>query len=232
MAEFIAAISAPHNMLLTFALGACALYWLFVVVFGVGSEMFHGAAGLFQGGDAGGHEGLDTHFDGHATPTVAGSALRFLNFGEVPATIILSVILLFTWTISVITHRYTNEFSFPIQALIFAGVVIASLFLSKLITSPLKESFAKGDGKGPVKTNLIGSECLLTTSIGETRSGTAEAKTDSARFIIVHVRAAPGQGDLPKGARATIVSVDPTAGGYLVRLPGSTATPTEGGNSK
>lgn len=229
MAEFITSISAPHNIVLTIMLCGCALYWAFVIVFGLGMEVMDGVSGFFHHAPdiSHGHTGLETHMDGAGhTYSVTGAAFRFLNFGEIPATIILSIILLITWVGSVVTNPYTREQPFWIQIPAFLGVFIAALLLSKLITSPIKEVFANNESKGPPKTDLIGCECILTTSAGENRTGTAEAKTPASRFIIVHVRAAAGQNEIPKGARAVIVSVDPNAGGYLVALPGSPAAST------
>jgi hypothetical protein len=235
MNEFLQAINAPQNALLTGLLFLVVLYWGAVIILGLGIELMDG---LFSFLDFGGHDldpttSLDTHLDaGHTNAPFFVTAFRFFNFGEVPVTIILSAFIISAWMGSVGLHGWYSPFHPLLQAGVVLGIIVGALLVTKLVTTPLKSVFSSKYDKGPERTNLIGCDCILTMSVSETQSGQAEAKTPDNRFLVVSVRANPGQGNIPKGARAVIVSVDPNAGGFLVRLPGSSSEPSVGGNKK
>ncbi len=235
MNEIIQALSAPQNALLTALLVIVTLYWVSVVIMGVGIELLDGA---FSFMDIGGHDvdpttGLDSHVHStHVESPIFTTVLRFFNFGEVPVTIIASVFILVSWAASLWLFHWYKDFPVPVQALVILGILVAALFITKPVTAPLKSIFSSQGDKAPERTNLIGCDCILTMPVTETQSGQAEAKTPNNRFLVVSVRAASGQGAIPKGARAVIISVDPTAGGYLVRLPGSDIHSSAGGNKK
>jgi hypothetical protein len=235
MNEILQALSAPQNALLTALLILVLLYWATVIVLGIGIELLDGA---FSFMDIGGHDvdpttGLDTHLDhGHIESPIFTTVLRFFNFGEVPVTIILSVYILVAWAGNFWLFSWYKAYPGPVQALIVFGILVGALFVTKPITAPFKSVFSSKEEATHERTNLIGCDCILTMPVNETQSGQAEAKTSTNRFLVVSVRAAPGQGPIPKGARAVIASVDPNAGGYLVRLPGSDTNTSVGGNTK
>jgi hypothetical protein len=237
MGEFIEIISAPQNAGLSVAMGFIALYWISVIILGIGIDLLDGLMGLADHALDGGTDpttGLDTHIDGssHVEAPFMASAFRFFNFGHVPATIIFTAIITVAWLGSMLLHGWYKDFGGGLQTLIFIATLIGALLLSKPLTAPLKDVFHNDDSKGPERTNLIGCDCILTMPVTQEQSGQAEAKTAGNRFLVVSVRCAPGQGPIPKGGRATITSVDPNAGGYLVRLPGSNNPSSEGGNTK
>ncbi len=233
MQNILETLLAPQNAALSVVMLFVMFYWVSVIVLGIGVEILDGLTGLVDHGHADPTTGLDTHIDGSgADVPLLTSALRFFNFGEVPATIILTVIIAIMWASNLVLYASVKGLPGPVQAAIVAGTFIAALFISKPITSPLKDLFNSKDTKGPQRTNLIGCDCIITVPTTETQQGQAEAKTPGNRFLVVSVRSAPGQGAIPKGARGIIVSVDPTAGGFLVRLPGSESSISEGGNSK
>lgn len=235
---FFEAIFAPQNVAFTVLLGFILLYWLAVVFIGVGVELLDGVlnvidAGLTHTPDIDPTTGLDHGVDAPGPSNFMGNTLRFFNFGDVPATIIITAIVIIAWAGNVLLYPWTNDLPGPAQLGICLAVLVAALFISKLVTSPLKDVFSRTEAKGPERTNLIGCECILTMPASQAGMTTAEAKTPSNRFIVINVRCAPGQGPIPKGARAIIHSLDPATGGYLIHLPGNVPNPpSEGGNTK
>ena len=105
MFEFFYEVLRPVNLPFTALLGMVVFYWLLVLLGALdfnsepSIDLAHGHD-LHVDGGTGGHD-MDhgSHFDGH---DVGGfkSLLQFLNFGNVPSMIVISIIVLSMWTIS------------------------------------------------------------------------------------------------------------------------------------
>ena len=167
---------------------------------------------------------LDTDVDAEVDvdPDVQGGAfglglLRFFNLGEVPLMVLLSVLVTIVWAGAIALNYYFN----PGHSILVAGgwLVangIVSLFLTKLLTAPLKPLMRKlkeGEKHRPV----IGRVCVIRTSEVTERFGQAEAEDDSGNPLLLHVRVSEGQKSLAKGDRALVVDTLDDAQTYLVR---------------
>jgi hypothetical protein len=115
-----------------------------------------------------------------------------------------------------------------IAAVILRNVAL-SLFLTKLFTQPLVGKFEPDEPDSI--DNLIGRECVITTSEADNASGQASVRGVAAPHLLP-VRV-PG-GRLVKGDRAEIVGYDEGRKVYLVSLleqePGPESATADKGN--
>ncbi|MBM3834202.1 MAG: hypothetical protein FJ403_13225 [Verrucomicrobia bacterium] len=126
------------NLPFTILLAGVVLYWVCVGLgllhFGEGD---HDVSLDAHGGDLHVEGHVDAHAHGGDAHTYAHgdghswlvSALKFLNVGEVPAMIIMSVLVLCTWITSMISNHYSNDNSI-MRALIF---LVPNLALSAIV---------------------------------------------------------------------------------------------------
>jgi hypothetical protein len=171
-------------------------YWLLVAIGAL--EAQHG---LETDTDADG----DLDLDGHLGSWLSG-VVHFINLGEVPIMVMLSVLALCLWTGSLIANFYFTDH----QALLALACLVPNFLLSVLatryLTLPLKQLFrmvrrAEGD-----EAPLVGRPCRITTSSANPSFGQAEVETGGAPLLI-DVRTLDGV-TLPRGTNAVIFRAD------------------------
>jgi len=164
---------------------------------------------------------LDFDLDMDAEPDLTSGlgigflALRFLNIGRVPIMIWVSVFTVTYWLVSVLMDRLAyspenRETLAYVAQYIVANLAIA-LGLTKLFTHPLRDKF---EAKEPnVVEEVIGRECVITTSEVSESFGQAKYETEAAPLMLnVRTRGKP----LAKGDVAVIVDHDAEENVYFV----------------
>ena len=129
----------------------------------------------------------ELHADGeHSGVGDAGIALmRFVNIGEVPLTIVVSVMAVCLWVVSMIANFYLNPTSsFLIAAGLFAGNFIASTVLTRYITMPLKPLMRALKRDSEESFQLVGQSGTVVSGEVTTDYGTVEVLVDSAPFSL------------------------------------------------
>ncbi len=145
---------------------------------------------------------------------------RFLNIGRVPLMIWASVFTVTYWLLSMLMdllldnpeHRETLVYAVQYGVRNFAIAVV----LTKIFTQPLRDKF---DAEEPnVVEDMIGRECVITTTEVTESFGQAEYKTEAAPLLLnVRTREKPlGKGDL-----AVIVDHDAEENVYFVTIANS-----------
>jgi len=147
---------------------------------------------------------IDADADLNAVSSAGFVALKFLNIGEVPVMIWLSVYSIVWWALSqVLWMALDRELSDPNVWLLVVRNVAGSVMLTKFATDPLAKVFAK-----PLKLrpqDLIGRQCEITTYEATTEFGQAKCPTEAAP-ILLDVKMT--EGSLAKGELAVIVDYD------------------------
>lgn len=227
-AESIRLVNLPFTLLL----GLIVLYWLFV---GLGLLDMH----LFSDGDvdlhtdahadvhADGDVHVDAHADGHVhvhgdkagahahhEGSFLGHTLAFLNIGEVPVMIVVSVLTLCLWLGAIIGNHYINSGSViaPL-AIIVCNFGIASV-LTRYLTMPLKPLFRAITRDYDDAVQIIGQHCTVITSEATPEFGQASIKTKGSP-VLLNVRTMDGA-QLPKGAIAVVVREDKERGIHFI----------------
>lgn len=230
MLEIITEAVAPYTLPFTVLLGICVLYWLLVAI-GLldldshsGFDMHHD---VHVGGDV--HVGADVHtgdidaghdvdtgdaqhdpVEMHHGPDAAHGALKsllqFLNFGDVPAMVVVSVMSLSLWTFAMIGNHYFSGGSVMRALVLVVPNVVLTVLITKLLTAPLKKLFGALNREYEEHKPIIGRTCTIITSEVNDKFGQAQIETSGAPLII-NVRTY-GDTVLTKGETALIVRED------------------------
>jgi hypothetical protein len=231
MAEvFILALSFP-SVVFTVLIGVVLVYWAFVMAgvihIGEGSEgAMHGALG--DGGVEGAAKGaLEAHAggghdidvpdgDAHASGVMA-ALIGALHLRSVPATVVLSLIITFSWLLSVVSMQIATRL-FPAFAGGAIGLVVLLLspFLSLPLTSVAVRPLAKllVTRRAPSKADFIGRTCVVRTGSVTEKFGEATLE-DGGAGLVIRVRI-EGETSLSRGEQALIVDWDAERESYLV----------------
>jgi Protein of unknown function (DUF1449) len=223
MAEvFVLALSFP-SVVYTVLLGVALVYWAFVMVgvvhIGEGSEgaldghvdhLTHG-----HGGPADGDLGLDLDADDSGGALAA--IMSALHLRSVPATVVFSFIITFSWLVSVVSMQLlTRAGATSVGAAVSLGVLFGSLLLSLPLTSlaarPLAKVFAPKPA--PVNADFVGRTCVVRTGTVTAKFGEATLH-DGGAGLVLRVRVGDGK-QLGRGEQALIVDYDAEHETYLV----------------
>jgi hypothetical protein len=245
MDEFIAAIVSFPTVVFTVALLVVAGYWLLALLGGVGSDMLDAAAGKIDGAVdamAGKVDGAIDAMAGKVDGAVDGatgkleavggkvegaagglSLLAAMGFGKAPATVVISMLVLFAWALSTFATLMLRDY-LPASAadvgvaamgvhvgIAFGAVVVAGM-LTGLIAGALGDAFKRHRPIG--RGELVGKLATITTGRVDERFGQANLHEDGAN-LIVDVRCATPNA-LVRHTRVVLVSYDAAAHYYMV----------------
>jgi len=162
---------------------------------------------------------LDFDFDMDAEPDLSSGlgvgfvALRFLNIGRIPIMIWTSVFAVTYWLVSMLMDQLAYKDAETLFHVIQYGIAnfAIALVLTKIFTQPLRDKF---EAKEPnVTKEMIGQQCVITSTEVTESFGQAEYRTDAAPLLLnVRTREKP----LEKGNLAVIVDHDPEENLYYV----------------
>jgi hypothetical protein len=234
--ELIREAIAWYNLPLTVMLGLMVLYWLTVAVGIFDADAFnpefdmdadvdvdmdidvHADAGL---SDHIAEMDLDTDadhdVDTHGYGGLGMVVLRFLNFGQVPAMVIVTVLALCLWMISMLANASLNPGdSFVIAGLLFAGNLFVSMILTKALTTPLKPVMRALNRDYDTHETIVGRTCVVRSLTVDEKGGQAEVEREGAPFLI-NVRVSEGSDPIKRGTAALVVHHDEERDIYVIR---------------
>lgn len=244
MAEvLVLALSFP-SVVFTVLLGVVVVYWAFVMVgvihIGEGSEgalegKLEGATkglleGAAQGLDGHGHVGDLGDFGdagdlgdagdalGHTeAPGALAAVVSALHLRSVPATVIISLVITFSWLVSVVAMQLITRGAPALSGHLLSAVVllaapILALPLTSLAARPLAKVFVIR--KAPAKSDLIGRTCVARTGTVTEKFGEATL-ADGGAGLVLRVRVDAGK-QLSRGEQALIVDYDAERETFLV----------------
>ncbi|MBM81180.1 MAG: hypothetical protein CMJ78_11380 [Planctomycetaceae bacterium] len=180
------------------------LYWMGIIVGAMDVELFDFDFEM----DADSDSILDLGF----------VPLRFLNLGSVPLMVWGSVFSISFWGVSMgFDGQQPPVETGPVAMALFRNGGIA-LILTKILTQPLCGRFVHREPN--TIEDLIGQNCVVTTTEVNDRVGQAEYQTEGAPLLL-NVRA--NAGELVKGDLARIVGFDEEKHVYVVTSERNTA---------
>ncbi len=205
-------INFPFTLLLILVVG----YWSLVALGALGGPTPD--ADLDVGGDAHIDHDLDVdtmhhHVEGHHSAhgqADGGSwwhgALKFVNLGDVPAMVVLSVLILSLWTFGIVANAYWTGGSNVLAASFLALNFVVSAFVTRYVTMPLKPLFRLLNKQYDESIHIVGRACRISTSEATPDFGQAEITTDGAP-IVINVRTL-NDAVLARGEIAVVVRED------------------------
>ncbi|MBX3187147.1 MAG: DUF1449 family protein [Labilithrix sp.] len=225
------ALSFP-SIVYTVLLGVSLVYWLFVMVGAAHLDLLgDGAAegaidgavkgaiegavdGAVKGAMEGAADGLDGHAGEHGEIGDHGGLagmLAALKLRSAPATVVLSVLVLFSWLFSVLGMQAAAAIlpGVPLFAKIALFVVapILALPVTSLVIRPMARLFVHHDVT--VRQDLVGKVCTIRTGTVTDKFGEASLE-DGGAGLVVRVRIETGDDaeKLKRGDQAVIVGYD------------------------
>ncbi|MEM9480773.1 MAG: hypothetical protein AAGA58_14050 [Verrucomicrobiota bacterium] len=219
MTEIIEEAIRAYNLPLTILLGIVLGYWVFVAIGVASADAFDVDLDMdMEGGidlDADLDLDVDAEIDADTGDlpeahhgNVLHAVLRFVNAADVPLMVILSILSLSLWSIAVTANHYLNPgHSVLIATGLFAVNFIASIFVTKAVTAPLRplmRALKKGaDNHEPV----VGSVGVVKTSEVTERHGQIGIDRDGTDLLL-NARVAPGAPAIGKGVSVLVVDED------------------------
>ncbi len=227
MLEFFSVVISGGMLPYTGLLGVVLLYWLFVAMTGleIGEGTLDGAVegsvdGLIDGAVDGALDGTGGSLEG-ASHGALGFLSGILHIGTIPATLILTLLVMKAWVLGMVYHLYLLPHmpawvAKPVIGILFAivlGIVIftISIFLTSLTARPFKLLFRHNSVRG--YHHLVGKTCVVISSRVTETSGQAECKHDDG-FLALKVWS---RDPMMKGAEAVIVSYDADRDSYQIK---------------
>ncbi|MEX0818298.1 MAG: hypothetical protein WD070_01860 [Pirellulaceae bacterium] len=203
MSEFIETAFTPTVMPATILLLVVALYWLVAVFGGLGLDLLDFDLDFDADFNA------DSSFDN--VMSAGAITLRFLNIGELPINLWVSVFAIAFWTISMLwrSPEEATAVTAIITVIVRNGAV--ALLPTKLLTQPLRGKFEPLEPEEA--EDLIDSVGVVTTVEVTPRGGQARFAS-AASPLLLNVRSA--QSVLAKGEQVRIVNYDPALHVYTV----------------
>ena len=169
MKELIENAFAGVNIIPTVLLILSLIYWLTVIIGIIDLDLF------------------DFDIDGDLGNTMEGfqSILAFFNLKEIPIMVLASVISLVFWILAMFLKILPIPSGGLINGLLLIPLFIASLFVAKFITIPLKGLFKENYNELPeLEEEVVGRLVNVICNIEDGRLGQAEIERDGANILI------------------------------------------------
>ena len=203
----------PANLFYTVLLIMVLLYWLSVFV----GAMDIGAFDFDLDIDADVDVDVDSEIDVNSGGNWFLEGLRFFNFGALPFMVVFSFLILFIWMLNILANYYWSNGTVWFSIAMFFPSLFASLFITKILTTPLTGLFKalrNGDAKD---IEYVGSVAKLTLPLDQSRTATADMVVKD-QHILLYVRADDSvTGVIPSGTQVLITGSNPDKNIHFVR---------------
>lgn len=197
--QFLYACVSLVNLPYTIALGMVLLFWGIVILGALDLEMFDFDLGADADAD------VDVGGGGGDTGLI-NNLLRYFNFGEIPLTILVSILVLSMWACSMIFNRLTANDDLTLAGAFLVPNLVAGLFVAKLLASPFR-GFFQYKGTPATSTNdLIGRTGTVVSLRVNSTIGQIDVKSEGAPHRL-NVRTEGDEG-LAQNQLARIVTYD------------------------
>ncbi|HEX2314571.1 MAG TPA: hypothetical protein VHJ17_12590 [Thermomonospora sp.] len=199
MGEFVRTVFAFPTALFTFSLLVVIGYWTFVVL---------GAADL---------ELLDGDGDGAGLAGVAGA----LRLGEVPVTVAVSLLVAFSWFLSLVGAVVLDSLDLSSPLMIALGLLalafalVGGWLVTCLVVMPLRKALPRT--RESSRHDFVGRMCVIRTSRVGPDFGQAEITSADGSSAVIQVRQ-DGDDPLTYGSSALIFDYD-AAGEFFRVMP-------------
>lgn len=232
MQEFFSAIIGSPTVLFTVALIVIILYWLMVIVGAIGVDILHvgeaaGAKieGMVGGAVEGKIEGMaeaateaavEGHVEGHVGAAASGGGfLAMLGFGKIPATVVISSLVLWSWAACVLLVKFGGRLGLP-EISLQLGAPVLAMFVAGVLTGTIVRVISRFivHHEPLRRADLIGKLCTITTGRVDANFGTALI-SEHGVDLTVDVRCDPPNA-LRRHAMAVIVSHDAEHNFFIV----------------
>ncbi|KAF2518886.1 DUF1449 family protein [Flavobacterium salilacus subsp. salilacus] len=172
MEELIKISFSPVNAFFTIMSIIMVIYWLLVIIAGLDPDNF---SIDFDSAD------IDADFDSdlsNSEHAAEGSSfmkiLEYFNFDELPLMFIITILFFCMWFLGVNISYYLGVESTLLGFVLLIPNFIASLFVVKLFSKPLRYLYKQVNHKGEPVIDFLGRRCSVVTSVTRDKTGMIE----------------------------------------------------------
>ena len=239
MEEILSQAIKLYNLPLTTLMVCILVYWAFVAIgfldtesldvdldaeadvdadidADVDAHLEHGIGDVDVDVESHAYSDADTDSAHSHDPGLFMAFLRFVNVADVPLMVVVSVLTVFTWAISMIANYYLNPAgSWLIAIPLFAGNIVLSAVLTKIITTPLiplMRALKRGAEEHDPVVGSIGRVRSLELS---STHGQVEIEREGSP-VYINAKLEDGNARLKRGASVLIIKHDKESDIYLV----------------
>lgn len=196
MDNFINLIFSEVNIVLTVAVLVLFLYWILTAITGIDFN-FDADIDLDLDLDADADfdvsEGGNMDFEDIASNEIDKDHIRserrkplkwwqvflvYFNFVGIPFMFTLTAWFFIWWSITTLVTSLTGSANNSFGFILLFALIVPSLFLTKIFTTPFKMFFKNLNKDGDKATDFIGREAILASTISEGKMGNAEVIAD------------------------------------------------------
>ncbi len=201
------------NLIPTLLFGIILLYWLSTIIGVLDISFFDIDVDIDADVD------VDVDIDTDADVSLQGqgvfhAVLVFLNIDCIPLMIVLSFVIIFFWCFAIAA----TILPFETGGLIAAGLLIPefflAMFMTKIVTMPLRPVFKKVNLHSFDNTKTVGKFCILKNDLGSGKLGQAEI-TMADRVLVINVKVR-GDDVFKKGDKALVIEKDAEKDFYYI----------------
>nr|WP_319398060.1 OB-fold-containig protein [uncultured Carboxylicivirga sp.] len=221
MKELFEAAFSGVNLIPTVFLLLILVYWIFVIIGAMDMDVINidieTDVDLDVDVDVDADVDSDVDADSHDIGSVAflNSILTFFNLGKIPFMVWLSFLIIPMWVISILFNHYLHNSSFLISLVALIPNLVASLLVSKVLTTPIAAIFTKIKKNDDDSFKYTGKMCTVLMQASHNRFGQAEIKRDGNTYR-VNILTKDESIVLDKGQTALIIEFIPEKKCYLV----------------
>ncbi len=231
--DFLSSCIVPVNLGYTLLLIIVAAYWGIVALGALDTDSLDidfggdGDLGIDGGsdlsidggaeavGDVSGDVGIEGVADGELDGPGGRGAFDYLNLGDVPPAMFLSVVFVAMWAFGLLANEYfQNEDNLVLGAGVLVVNVVVSLHVGKFLAYPVGVLFGACGSEAVGFTELIGRHCQVTTAEVSADFGFADVQANG-QPIQVAVRTQHGEA-FTKGDVAVLEVFDELKNVYLI----------------
>ena len=195
--EFFKGAITGINVIPTALLIVMLIYWVGIII---------GALGI---------DFLDFDFDGEAQEGPLQALISFLNIGNVPSALVLSMIILNLWILTMLMSYLPIKLGGVITGILMIPALVISIFIAGIETRPLKRMFTEKEQEEYLKSSILQEICWLKNDLYGDRLGQAMVKRDGAN-IIINVKSDVHHEKFSKDEEAFIIRRDPDKNIYYI----------------
>lgn len=188
MNNFFDLVSSSVNLPLTILLTILVIYWLFTMVSGLDFDLDFDVEvdtdiemDTLDGGNMDFEDVSNTEINKEDVIGRRQQPLKwwqvflvYFNFVGLPFMFTLTIFVFVWWFVTLFVTDYTNSFNNSFGTIVFFLAIIPALFLTKIITNPLKSIFKKLNKDGDEAVDFLGRKGVCLSNIVKDKMGRAE----------------------------------------------------------
>lgn len=132
---------------------------------------------------------FDVDIEGAESSGLFNALAVFINFGEVPITLVFTFIALDFWILTMLMYYLPIKDGGLISGILLAPSFVLSLYITRFQVRPLKDKYLERTSHNDIGHRVLDKRCRLKSDLEYGRLGQAEIRKDGVHIVInVHAQ--------------------------------------------